>query len=121
MAEKSSQVARQRRHERIRRQVQGTAERPRLNVFRSLTHIYAQVIDDERGHTLASASTIDPDLREQLDGLNKSQQAARVGQLVAQRALEQGLKKVVFDRGGYPYHGRIKALADGAREGGLEF
>ncbi len=121
MAEKSSQVARQRRHERIRRQVQGTAERPRLNVFRSLTHIYAQVIDDERGHTLASASTIDPDLREQLDGLNKSQQAARVGQLVAQRALAQGLKKVVFDRGGYPYHGRIKALADGAREGGLEF
>ncbi|OQA46295.1 MAG: 50S ribosomal protein L18 [Chloroflexi bacterium ADurb.Bin325] len=121
MAEKSSQVARQRRHERIRRSVQGTAERPRLNVFRSLQHIYAQVIDDERGHTLASASTIDPDLREQLDGLNKSQQAARVGQLVAQRALAQGLKKVVFDRGGYPYHGRIKALADGAREGGLEF
>lgn len=121
MAVKSSQVARQHRHERIRRNVQGTAERPRLNVFRSLQHIYAQVIDDERGHTLAAASTIDPDLREQLDGLNKSQQAARVGQLVAQRALEQGLKKVVFDRGGYPYHGRIKALADGAREGGLEF
>jgi large subunit ribosomal protein L18 len=121
MAEKSSQVARQRRHERIRRHVQGTAERPRLNVFRSLQHVYAQVIDDERGYTLASASTIDPDLREQLDGLNKSQQAARVGQLVAQRALAQGLKKVVFDRGGYPYHGRIKALADGAREGGLEF
>jgi large subunit ribosomal protein L18 len=121
MAEKSSQVARQRRHERIRRFVSGTAERPRLNVFRSLQHIYAQVIDDEQGHTLAAASTIDPDLREQLDGLNKSQQAARVGQLVAQRALAQGLKKVVFDRGGYPYHGRIKALADGAREGGLEF
>jgi large subunit ribosomal protein L18 len=121
MAENTSQVARQRRHERIRRTVQGTADRPRLNVFRSLEHIYAQVIDDEMGHTLASASTVDPELRTQLDGLNKSQQAARVGQLVAQRALAQGLKKVVFDRGGYPYHGRVKALADGAREGGLEF
>jgi large subunit ribosomal protein L18 len=79
------------------------------------------VIDDELGYTLASASTIDPELREQLDGLNKSQQAARVGQLVARGRWHKGLKKVVFDRGGYPYHGRIKALADGAREGGLEF
>jgi large subunit ribosomal protein L18 len=121
MAEKSSNEARQRRHERIRRTLQGTAERPRLNVFRSLQHIYAQVIDDEQGNTLAAASTVDPELRVQLDGLNKSQQATRVGQLVAQRALAQGLKKVVFDRGGYPYHGRVKALADGAREGGLEF
>lgn len=121
MTDKSSQVARQRRHERIRRHVEGTAERPRLNIFRSLEHIYAQVIDDEQGHTLVAASTVDPELRTQLDGLNKSQQAARVGQLVAKRALAQGLKKVVFDRGGYPYHGRVKALADGAREGGLEF
>lgn len=121
MAENTSRVARQRRHERIRRNIHGTTERPRLNVFRSLQHIYAQVIDDEQGHTLVAASTLDPELREQLAGLNKSQQAARVGQLVAQRALANGLTKVVFDRGGFPYHGRVKALADGAREGGLEF
>jgi large subunit ribosomal protein L18 len=121
MAENTSQEARKRRHERIRRNIHGTSERPRLNIFRSLQHIYAQVIDDDLGHTLAAASSLDPELREQLDGLTKSQQAARVGQLVAQRALTQGLKKVVFDRGGYPYHGRVKALADGAREGGLEF
>jgi large subunit ribosomal protein L18 len=110
-----------RRHERIRRDIHGTAERPRLNVFRSLQHIYAQVIDDDLGHTLVSASTLDPELHEHLDGMNKSQQAARVGKLVAQRAVARGLKFVVFDRGGYPYHGRVKALADGAREGGLEF
>ena len=121
MAEKSSLEARKRRHERIRRHLHGTAERPRLNVFRSLQHIYAQVIDDDLGNTLVAASTVDPELREQLDGLNKSQQATRVGQLVARRALDKGLRKVVFDRGGYPYHGRVKALADGAREGGLEF
>jgi large subunit ribosomal protein L18 len=121
MAKVMSRVARLQRHERIRRNLHGTAERPRLNVFRSLEHIYAQVIDDDLGHTLAAASSVDPDLREQLDGLTKSQQAARVGQLVAQRALAKGLKQVVFDRGGYPYHGRVKALADGARDGGLEF
>jgi large subunit ribosomal protein L18 len=121
MAENTSREARQRRHERIRRSLHGTAERPRLNVFRSLQHIYAQVIDDDLGNTLVAASTLDPELREHLDGLNKSQQAARVGQLVAKRALANGLTKVVFDRGGYPYHGRVKALADGAREGGLEF
>jgi large subunit ribosomal protein L18 len=121
MASYTSREARSRRHERIRRNLHGTAERPRLNVFRSLQHIYAQVIDDDLGNTLVSASTLDPELREQLDGMNKSQQAARVGMLVAQRAMAQGLKQVVFDRGGYPYHGRVKALADGAREGGLEF
>jgi len=121
MAENTSREARQRRHERIRRNLHGTAERPRLNVFRSLQHIYAQVIDDDLGNTLIAASTLDPELREQLDGLSKSQQAARVGQLVAKRALATGMTKVVFDRGGYPYHGRVKALADGAREGGLEF
>ena len=121
MAENVSREARQRRHERIRRSIHGTTERPRLNVFRSLQHIYAQVIDDDQGHTLVAASTLDPELREQLEGLNKSQQAARVGQLVAKRALANGLTKVVFDRGGFPYHGRVKALADGAREGGLEF
>jgi large subunit ribosomal protein L18 len=121
MADKSSLEARRRRHERIRRHLHGTADRPRLNVFRSLDHIYVQVIDDDLGNTLVAASTVDPELRDQLNGLNKSQQATRVGQLVARRALDKGLKKVVFDRGGYPYHGRVKALADGAREGGLEF
>jgi large subunit ribosomal protein L18 len=121
MAKVTSKQVRLQRHERIRRHIHGTSDRPRLNVFRSLQHIYAQVIDDDLGNTLAAASTVDPELREQLDGLNKSQQAARVGQLVAQRALARGLKQVVFDRGGYPYHGRIKALADGAREGGLDF
>ena len=118
---KSRSAARIHRHVRVRVHVSGTTQRPRLNVFRSLQHIYAQIIDDDMGNTLAAASTVDPDLREQLDGLNKSQQAARVGQLVAQRALAKDVKQVVFDRGGYPYHGRIKALADGAREGGLEF
>jgi large subunit ribosomal protein L18 len=121
MAKVTSQVARARRHERIRRSIHGTAERPRLNVFRSLEHIYAQVVDDDMGNTLAAASSLDPELRSQLSGMNKTQQAARVGQLVAQRALAKGLRCVVFDRGGYPYHGRVKALADGAREGGLEF
>ena len=121
MADNTSLEARKRRHERIRRHIHGTAERPRLNVFRSLDHIYVQVIDDDMGNTLVAASTVDPELRAQLDGLNKQQQATRVGQLVAQRALDKGLKKVVFDRGGYPYHGRVKALADGARDGGLEF
>ena len=121
MAKVTSQDARARRHQRIRRNVHGTAERPRLNIFRSLEHIYAQVVDDDLGNTLAAASTLDPELRGQIDGMNKTQQATRVGTLVAQRALAKGLKQVVFDRGGYPYHGRVKALADGAREGGLEF
>lgn len=121
MAKYVSREARERRHERIRRNLHGTAERPRLNVFRSLQHIYAQVIDDDQGYTLAAASSLDPELREQLDNLNKSQQAARVGELLAQRAMAKGLTRVVFDRGGYPYHGRVKALADGAREAGLEF
>ncbi len=121
MAKVMRKLARLQRHQRIRRNINGTPDRPRLNVFRSLQHIYAQVIDDERGSTLAAASSVDPELRGKLDGLNKSQQAARVGQLVAERAIAKGLKQVVFDRGGYPYHGRIKALADGAREGGLEF
>jgi len=121
MAKLTTEDARIRRHKRIRLDLRGTAERPRLNVFRSLQHIYAQVIDDNLGHTLASASTLDPALKGQLDGLTKSQQATRVGHLVAERALAQGVKQVVFDRGGYPYHGRVKALAEGARAGGLEF
>ena len=121
MARKTSREARRRRHERIRRQIHGTAERPRLNVFRSLQHIYAQVIDDDLGHTLVAASTLDPVLRDEVAGLTKSEQASRIGKRVAEIATEKGLKLVVFDRGGFPYHGRVKALAEGAREGGLEF
>lgn len=114
-------IARIRRHRRVRKKVVGTPERPRLNVFRSLNHIYAQVIDDSRGHTLAAASSIDPELRDQLKGLTKTQQAAQVGRLLAERALRVGVRQVVFDRGGYKYHGRVKALAEASREGGLEF
>jgi large subunit ribosomal protein L18 len=120
MSEKSRQ-ARLRRHRRVRAKISGTAERPRLNVFRSLGQIYVQVIDDVAGHTLASASTIDRELRGQVDGKNKTEAAKMVGALVAQRAQALGIKQVVFDRGGYRYHGRVKALADGAREAGLEF
>ncbi|MFZ4664820.1 MAG: 50S ribosomal protein L18 [Prochlorotrichaceae cyanobacterium] len=111
----------QRRHHRLRRRVVGTPDRPRLSVFRSNNHIYAQVIDDSMHHTLAAASTLDPDLREALDSANPSEASAKVGALVAQRALAQGIEKVVFDRGGNLYHGRVKALADGAREAGLQF
>ncbi|HEY67881.1 MAG: 50S ribosomal protein L18 [Chloroflexi bacterium] len=121
MPEVNRRVARLRRHRRVRKRVVGTPERPRLNVFRSLRHIYAQVIDDSRGHTLVSASTIDPEVEAQLKGLTKTEQARVVGRVLAERALSRGIKKVVFDRGGYKYHGRVKALADAAREGGLEF
>ncbi len=113
--------ARLRRHRRIRNRVEGRSERPRLAVFRSLTHVYAQVIDDERGQTVASASTTEKDVRDRLDGLKKVAQADLVGRVVAERALAAGVTKVVFDRGGNLYHGRVKALADGARAGGLEF
>lgn len=112
---------RKKRHLRIRKKVFGTAERPRLNVFRSLKHIYAQIIDDERGVTLVSASTLSPELRGELKTGGNVEAAAAVGRLVAQKALERGIKKVVFDRGGYLYHGRVKALAEAAREAGLEF
>lgn len=121
MPEIDRRAARLKRHERIRRNVFGTAERPRLNVFRSLRHIYAQVIDDVQGHTLVSASTIDSEIEPQLNGLSKTEQAEVVGQVVAERALEAGIEQVVFDRGGYAYHGRVKALADAARESGLDF
>ena len=104
-------------HDRIRKKMQGTAERPRLNVYRSLNHIYVQVIDDLQGVTLVSASTVQAKLK---TGGNVAA-AKEVGKLVAERAQEKGIKKVVFDRGGYLYHGRIKALADAARESGLEF
>lgn len=113
--------ARQRRHLRIRRDVQGTPDRPRLSVFRSLSHIYAQVIDDRSGRTLAAASTLDPEIRERAAAARKSEAGKLVGQLVARRAREKGIHRVVFDRGGYLYHGRVRSLAEGAREAGLEF
>jgi large subunit ribosomal protein L18 len=118
---KSRTEARRRRHIRVRQSVTGTTERPRLNVFRSLAEIYAQVIDDEAGRTLVSASTIDSELRGQMQGLKKSEQAKLVGKAVAERAKAKGINKVVFDRGGFRYIGRVKALADAAREGGLDF
>lgn len=116
-----SRIARKRRHSRIRQKLSGTAERPRLNVFRSLDHIYAQVIDDVEGKTLASASTLDKSLRSDLEGKNKADQAKLVGETIAERAKDAGIESVVFDRGGFIYHGRIKALAEGAREAGLKF
>ena len=109
--------ARQRRHARVRKHIFGTADRPRLDVYRSNKNIYAQVIDDVKGHTLASASTLDKDIK----GTTKTDQAKSVGKLVAQRASKKNIKKVVFDRGGYLYHGRVQALADAARQNGLEF
>ena len=118
---KQKRLARERRHRRVRVRVTGTPERPRLNVFRSLRHIYAQVIDDRTGHTLVSASTVDPDVRKEAEGKSKTEQATIVGKIVAERALKEGIKQVIFDRGGYKYHGRVKMLADAAREGGLEF
>ena len=114
-------VARERRHRRVRVQVSGTPERPRLNVYRSLEHIYAQVIDDVAGKTLVSASTLDAEVKKSADGKRKTDAAKIVGQVVAARAKNAGITRVVFDRGGNKYHGRVKALADGAREGGLEF
>jgi large subunit ribosomal protein L18 len=113
-------AARKRRHTRIRGKVSGTAERPRLNVFRSNQHIYAQVIDDVEGVTLAAASTLDAAVKA-MDGGLTVDKAAAVGRLVGERAIAKGVTKVVFDRGGYMYHGRVKALADGARQAGLEF
>ncbi len=114
-------IARERRHDHVRKTVAGTSERPRLNVFRSLNHIYAQIIDDSAGHTLASASTIDTEVRDQVAGKSKTDQAEVVGKVVAERALAKGVTKVVFDRGGYKYHGRVKALAEAARKAGLDF
>lgn len=108
------------RHERIRKKVYGTSDKPRLCVFRSLKHIYAQVIDDERGHTLVSASTLDKELKPLQLSTGSVAAAKAVGELVARRALEQGIKEVVFDRGGHAYHGKVKALADAAREAGLK-
>lgn len=110
-----------RRHRRVRRKVNGTAERPRLAVFRSNEHIYVQVIDDNQQHTLAAASTLEADMRSELKSGATCEASAAVGKLIAQRSLEKGITQVVFDRGGNLYHGRIKALAEAAREAGLDF
>ncbi len=121
MAKKTQAESRERRHYRVRKNLAGTAERPRLNIFRSSSGIYAQIIDDALGQTLVSASSVDKELRERLKGMKKSEQAKLVGQAVAERAKGKGITSVVFDRGGFKYIGRVKALADGAREGGLQF
>ncbi|MHB2018020.1 MAG: 50S ribosomal protein L18 [Candidatus Xenobia bacterium] len=120
MIKKASQASiREKRHKKIRKSLTGTAERPRLAVFRSLKHIYAQVIDDEAGNTLTAASTLDKELKGQKDG-SAAVMARKVGALVAKRAQEKGITAVVFDRAGYKYHGRVAAVADGAREQGLQ-
>lgn len=117
----AKEEARQRRHKRLRKKVSGTVDRPRLCVYKSLNNIYAQIIDDMKGHTLIAASTLDKELRNEGGHKGNSTMAKRVGLLIASRAVQHGVKAVVFDRGGYIYHGRLKALAEGAREGGLEF
>ncbi len=109
------------RHKRVRKHLSGTAERPRLCVYRSLNNIYAQIIDDEKGVTLVSASTLDKEVSDKMKGCNKTQQAKLVGEVVGKRAIAKKIKTVVFDRGGYLYTGRVQAVADGAREAGLEF
>ena len=121
MAKATRTDARKRRHMRVRRKVSGTAARPRLNVFRSLKNVNVQVIDDQAGHTLVSASTMETDLQEVLADKPKVEQAKEIGKIVAERAKAAGIEQVVFDRGGYRYHGRVKAVADGSREGGLVF
>ncbi len=118
---RTSYHARKRRHLRVRKRVEGSPERPRLSVYRSLSHIYAQVIDDVKGHTIASASDIDADVKAAKSGKKKADVAKLVGTLIGKRAVEQGVSQVVLDRGGYRFHGRVKALADGAREAGLKF
>lgn len=121
MAETDTRLARKRRHKRIRAKLSGTAIRPRLCVFRSLKHIYAQIIDDSAGHTLVSASSLDPEIKEKIAGKKKTESAVLVGSLIAKRALSKGISRVAFDRGGYKFHGRVKALAEAAREVGLDF
>jgi len=121
MSKDKSRVARYRRHARVRAKVEGTTSRPRLCVFRSLDHIYAQVIDDSQGHTLTSASTLDPEIKGETNGKAKKARSELVGLLIAKRALSKGVNQIVFDRGGYKYHGRVKALAEAARREGLKF
>lgn len=121
MGRMDSRQARERRHHRVRLKVSGNSARPRLCVFRSLNHIYAQVIDDALGHTLAAASTLDAEIKGDTAGKSKTDRAKMAGLLLARRAASQGISQVTFDRGGYKYHGRVKALAEAAREGGLKF
>ena len=121
MAKKSRNAQRLRRHTRVRKKVSGSSDRPRLNIFRSLNHIYAQVIDDTAGQTIVAASTLDDDLKPQMKGLKKVEQAALVGTAIAEKSKEKGVTTVIFDRGGYKYHGRVKSLAEAAREAGLKF
>ena len=121
MAKIETREARLKRHFRVRAKVKGTAARPRLCVFRSLNHIYAQVIDDDKGHTLASASTLDSEVKGAIGDKAKTAQAELIGSLVARRALSSGVEQVTFDRGGYRYHGRIKTVAEAARKAGLKF
>ena len=121
MAKRSPRELRIRRHNRVRRRVSGTPERPRLSIFRSSANIYAQVIDDVAGRTLVAASTLDKAAAGEMQGKTKTEQAKLVGRLVAERAKALGVEKVVFDRGGFKYHGRVQALADAAREAGLSF
>jgi large subunit ribosomal protein L18 len=116
-----TRLLRERRHRRVRSRVVGTTERPRLSVFRSTRHMFAQVIDDSKGHTLVAASTLDKEVRDHAKEWNKRAEAKAVGKLIAERALAKGVKQVVFDRGGNLYHGRIQALAEGSREAGLKF
>ena len=121
MAKKSKAEKRQTRHARVRRHISGTPERPRLCVFRSARHIYAQIIDDTTGNTLVAASTMDKDIKDQADYTGNKAAARLVGNSVAKKALDKGIEEVAFDRGGFLFHGRVKELADGAREGGLKF
>ena len=121
VSKESRQEVRVKKHMRIRNRFSGTAERPRLAVFRSNNHMYAQIIDDTVGNTLVSASTLEKAVKAELEKTNNVDAAAYVGTVIAKRAVEKGIKSVVFDRGGYIYHGKIKALADAAREAGLEF
>lgn len=118
---KHKRTLRQKRHRRVRAHLEGTSERPRLNIYRSAVNIFAQVIDDSVGRTLVSASTIDKQVADQIAGKTKTEAAKIVGQVLAERAKAAGVETVVFDRGGFQYHGRVAALAEGAREGGLQF
>ena len=121
VSKESRQKIRAKKHMKIRNRFSGTAERPRLAVFRSNSHVYAQVIDDVAGKTIVSASTLEKDIKAELKNTDDIEAATKIGNVVAKRALDKGIKAVVFDRGGYIYHGKVKALADAAREAGLEF
>lgn len=121
MASKSRNLNRKARHARVRKKISGSADKPRLNVYRSNQNIYAQIIDDITGNTLIAASTLDASVKEQVSSTSNKEAAKLVGQLVAKKALEKGIENVTFDRGGYLYHGRVKELAEGAREAGLKF